>query len=143
MKRVIALIYWTFKKDSKQTTPYLSTVLIVVLLLIMHFFLVFFAFKLPGTILLPIKIDNKKLEIWTNTLLFFIPVLLLFFFVVREKDLKRYIFLDSEIKKGRRILIGYFILLFLALSFFALKSGVDEGTIGAVLRSAQYLQSCI
>jgi hypothetical protein len=122
MRRVIALIYWIFKTDKKQTTPYFSTGLIVVALIVLPFFFFVFLFDIPISFLHLIDLSNRKLKNWVNTFLWVTPLLFLFFLFNKRSTLNKYRFSDLEIKKGRRkLILGLIILIgLLALSAFRL-----------------------
>lgn len=126
MKRKIALIYWIFKTDKKQTTPYFSTGLIVLALLILPFFIVSFSLNLSLSFFQFIELPNKKAQSWINTILCVTPLLLLFFFLYKRKQLEAFEFSNTQIRKGRKLLIATMIILICLLAISAFKLVIEQ-----------------
>lgn len=129
MKRIVALIYKIFLRDTKQTTPYLSTCLIVCLMLILNLVSIMLIFKIPRRLFLIRFVDVDKLNNWFNTFLFVTPLVLLFTILFPQKIIKGYEFNDNEIRKGKRNLIIYVLISIITLVSLLIIEGVRRGFI--------------
>lgn len=129
MKRIIALIYKVFLRDTKQTTPYLSTCLIVCLMLILNFVSIMLIFRIPRGVFVIRFIDVEKLNNWLNTFLFVTPLLLLFTIIFPKKIIEGYEFSDNQIRKGKRSLIIYVLISIIILVSLLVSEGVRRGFI--------------
>jgi hypothetical protein len=128
MTRTIALIYWVFKTDKKQTTPYLSTCLLVGLLFIMNAASFMLLINVRSVYLFNI-LASKKFNSWLNTIIITTPILLLFFLLFPKQKLGEHYFSDKQIRYARRNLIISFITSLIILVGLLIKSGIDRGII--------------
>lgn len=128
MNKLIALIYWVFKADKKQTAPYYSTCLMTGLLFIINIasLLLFIGVK---SIYFFNLLENRRLNGWANTFIIVTSVLLLFTLLFPKKTLDKYKFTDRQLKTGRRNLILFFVISLTILVILLIKSGIDRGFI--------------
>lgn len=129
MKKNIAQLYFLLKNDEKQTTPYLSTILLTGFVLWLHLFLIRLVFNLPDYIFHPINIKTERISNWLNTILFFTPLLILLFIFFSKAELEKYQFNKQECKNWKKYFILYSSLLFIILILLIIKKGILRGLI--------------
>jgi len=129
MKKNIAQLYFLLKNDKKQTTPYLSTILLAGFFIWLHFFLIRLMFNLPDYIFHPINIKSEKVSNWLNTILFFTPLLILLRIFFRKDELEQYEFDKKKSKRWVSFFILYSSLLFLIIILLIFKKGIQKGAI--------------
>ncbi|MBN8785427.1 MAG: hypothetical protein J0G98_20415 [Terrimonas ferruginea] len=129
MNKIVALIYWIFKSEKKQSTPYLSTILALSGIIFLLVCIVFLLFDLPTVYLFPFDVQNPKVRSWINGA--FMPTILglMLLLLFPNKKLKTYQFSSMEIGKGRRMLIVLFFTLVLLLALALVKHGIQKGMI--------------
>jgi hypothetical protein len=129
INRAVALIYWIFKKDFKQTTPYFSTCLITTLMLFVNFTSLLVILNNTNLMLSFKFIENVKLNSWINTIIQGSILWILFFIIFPKNKLELYQFREDQIIAGRKKLISIIILSITLMSGLLVKSGLNKGLI--------------
>lgn len=129
MRRIISQVYWMFKTDAKQTTPYLSTCLIITLIFVLNVVSLFLLLGLPFT-LSPFQFTkNEKINSWVNTILGGTFLWLIFGLLFPKKQLENYEFSNTKIVSTRKWLIIYIAFSILLMSASLIILGIKKGTI--------------
>jgi len=126
MTKIIALIYWTFKTDNKQTTPYLSTCLFLGLIFILNIASLMVILKIPRSAFTMTLIDNEKFNSWLNTLITTSPILIGFYVIFPQKKLNKYSFNQGKIKNAKRKLLIYFFISLLLFVALLIQFGIER-----------------
>lgn len=129
MNRIVALVYWVFKTDKKQDTPYFATCLIVTLLLVINFVSIASVFNLKYH---PFAIkfsENQRISDWVNTIIQGSLLWIIFALIFPKKNLEPYGFTEVELKKARNRLIVAIVLSIILMVCLLIKRGIDKGLI--------------
>lgn len=129
MKKNIALIYWIFKTDKKQTTPYLSTCLIVTLLFVLNIVTLLLLFGVPLSLSPFYFTKNQKINSWLNTIIAGTFLWIIFGLAFPKSKLEKYEFENNKIVSSRKWLILYVGLSILLMTLSLIKQGINKGTI--------------
>lgn len=129
MIKVVAKIYWIFKSNERQTTPYFSTCLILTLIVVINIASLATILNVPFDTASLNFVNNDKINGWVNTILKGTFLWVLFALLFPKKRLEKYEFAPSQLSKAKRILIIVIILSVVVMSLFLIKSGIDKGII--------------
>ncbi len=129
MKKIVQKVYWLYKSDKKQTSPYVSTVLTFVGIFFLTFVVILLLLDIPTEYIFPFQTENSILQRWLNGSIY--PTFLIIIFVIRYPKSKLEIeqFNNQNLKKIKNWLILFFLIPFILMMLLLIRKGIKKGLI--------------
>lgn len=128
MKRIIARYYHALKKRNADV-PYATTIMFVAGSMMFHWFQLGALFDIPDKFYGPVTLKNPTADGWVNAFVMGTPMIIISLLIFRKKDLDKYTFTDSELKRGYRNVVIYGVVSMLFMFALAIRKGIKLGTI--------------
>ena len=129
MNKLIQQLYWLYKSDKKQDTPYLSTVLTIVGISFILFVIIVLSMKIPFRYIFPFNPENLILKRWLNGSIYPTIFIFIFLFIYPKSKLEIETYNNQDLKRTRNLFVAIFIVTLIILFFLLFKSGQDKGLI--------------
>jgi hypothetical protein len=129
MTRLVALVFWMFKADKKQDTPYFSTCLIITLVIVVNLISIAAVCNFSYNVFYIRFVESIKINDWINTIIQGSIIWMIFFFIFPKKKLELYVFTNSQLIKTRKRLIALIIVSIIVMTLLLIKKGIDSGII--------------
>jgi p-aminobenzoyl-glutamate transporter AbgT len=129
MRKIVQQVFWMYKSDKKQLTPYTSTVLSFVGISFLIFVSLLLVFDIPVDYVFPFKSENQILNRWVNGSIYPTIFIILFVRIYPKHKLDTNEYNSQSLKKVKNWLILIFFISLLIMTLLLYRKGVKKGFI--------------